>query len=916
VANTPGAVGDVSGDFVSQGNNLFGKGEGSTGLANGVKNDKVGTTAAPLDVLLSVLGNYGGPTQTHALLPGSPAIEAANNCVMDAAHCGDANIPQLTTDQRGGPFNRLVNPTVDIGAFESRGFTITTSSGDLQTAVFNTAFGEPLLATISSVAGEPVSGGQVVFTAPGSGASATFTGGHTTVSSVIDAGGEATASPTANATVGGPYKVSATSNGVTGRSDFSLTNIKANQTINFGALANKTFGNSDFVVGATATSGLPVSLAASGQCTVTSPSSGSVRITAAGFCTITASQAGDANYNPATNVPQSFNIAKAAIPTAVTSSVNPSDFGQIVTFTATLTSDAGTPSSMVQFKDGGANLGAPVTLNASGVAQLTTSSLATGNHNITAEYSGDTNFLPNTGTLAGGQVVKGQLSLSIDDVSITEGHTGTKVLNFTVTLSAASSLTVTANFATADDTATAPTDYVATNGPLTFNPGETTRTISVTVNGDTSFEPDETFIVTLSNASNATITKATGTGAIKNDDAQGGFIGFSSANISVNEIDGNVTVTVVRSNDVTQAATVDYATDDTGSSSNCDALNTGLASQRCDYTFMFGTLRFAANETQKTIDIPLNLDGYTEGPETFTVKLTNPGGGASLVAPSTAAITINDSTPPLPNPLDDTASFVRQQYHDFLNRDADPAGLAFWTDNIDKCTDVARLPRGQTILECIEIQRLNTSAAFFLSIEFQQSGNFVRSFYVAALDRPLTNNMEAFIEFERDTQAVQRGVTVGQANWQQTLDNNRDGFMKDFVTRAEFVGMYPTTDTPTQYVDRLYQHAGITPPADERNDAIAEFGTVSTAADAGARGRALLRITQNLGFQAREMNRSFVQMEYFGYLRRNPNDAPDANFAGFDFWLNKLNGANGNYISSEMVKAFISSTEYRRRFGP
>jgi hypothetical protein len=69
----------------------------------------------------------------------------------------------------------------------------------------------------------------------------------------------------------------------------------------------------------------------------------------------------------------------------------------------------------------------------------------------------------------------------------------------------------------------------------------------------------------------------------------------------------------------------------------------------------------------------------------------------------------------------------------------------------------------------IEVMRINTSAAFFLSLEFQATGNFVRSFYVAALDRPLTNNMPAFLEFERDTQAVQNGVRVGQGSWQQLL---------------------------------------------------------------------------------------------------------------------------------------------------
>jgi hypothetical protein len=111
--------------------------------------------------------------------------------------------------------------------------------------------------------------------------------------------------------VGGPYNVTATGNGITGTANFSLTNLKANQTITFNPLANKTFGDPDFAVNATASSGLPVSLGPSGNCTVTSPSPGTVQLTGAGSCTITASQAGNANYNAATSVPQSFTISKA-----------------------------------------------------------------------------------------------------------------------------------------------------------------------------------------------------------------------------------------------------------------------------------------------------------------------------------------------------------------------------------------------------------------------------------------------------------------------------------------------------------------------------------------------------------------------------------------------------------------------------
>src|SRR5262249_27046420 len=158
--------------------------------------------------------------------------------------------------------------------------------------------------------------------------------------------------------------------------------------------------------------------------------------------------------------------------------------------------------------------------------------------------------------------------------------------------------------------------------------------------------------------------------------------------------------------------------------------------------------------------------------------------------------------------------------------------------------------------------RVTTSAAFFLSIEFRQTGGLVRDFYVATLNRPATNNMPGYVEFLRDTQAIQKGVVVGQGNWQAQLDANRLAFINDFVMRAEFVGLYPTTDTPAQYVDKLYLHMNVIPSPPERTAAVAEFGAAGTAADATARGQALLRITQSAAFQARELNLAFVQMEY------------------------------------------------------
>jgi hypothetical protein len=391
--------------------------------------------------------------------------------------------------------------------------------------------------------------------------------------------------------------------------------------------------------------------------------------------------------------------------------------------------------------------------------------------------------------------------------------------------------------------------------------------------------------------------------------ANASLITLSESNYNVNEDTGIVTITVNRTGDLSLPARVDYVTDDDNAGGLCGALNTGGASSRCDFGVTLGTLQFTAGEAQKTFTVPVTQDSYVEGPEKFNIKLSNLSGGADFGIRSSATVTITDGTIQLPlNGNDDTQTFVRQQYRDFLNREADPAGLAFWTAEINNCT-----PKPQ----CTSVKRVNASAAFFLSIEFQTTGNLVRNFYVVALDRPATNNMPAFEEFERDTQALQRGVIVDPINnaWEAVLANNREAFIRDFVTRPEFIQLYPTTDTPTQYVDKLFLHAGIAPSLAERDAAITEFGNATTASDAGARGHALLRIVQSPALQQREINRSFVQMQYFGYLRRNPNDAPDGNFDGFNFWLGKLNQFNGNFQAAEMVQSFLFSTEYRRRFG-
>ena len=261
------------------------------------------------------------------------------------------------------------------------------------------------------------------------------------------------------------------------------------------------------------------------------------------------------------------------------------------------------------------------------------------------------------------------------------------------------------------------------------------------------------------------------------------------------------------------------------------------------------------------------------------------------------------------NPLDTPEYFVRQHYLDFLSREPDESGFNFWSDQIIGCGSDAA---------CIERKRINVSAAYFLSIEFRETGFLVYRFYKAAYDNlPGAPVPVRFDEFLPDTRQIGQDVVVGVGAWQAKLEENKNAFAGAFVARTRFTSAYATSMTPAQFVDALYANAGVTsPPSGERTAAIDEFGGAGDTADAAARGRALRRVAENSTLGQQELNPAFVLMEYFGYMRRNPNDAPEPglNFDGYNFWLSKLNQFNGNFEQAEMVKAFIISGEYRSRF--
>lgn len=410
---------------------------------------------------------------------------------------------------------------------------------------------------------------------------------------------------------------------------------------------------------------------------------------------------------------------------------------------------------------------------------------------------------------------------------------------------------------------------------------------------------------TLTNAQSATFTPRT-------------TIQLTSASYSVSEGAGHANITLTRTGDLTSVSTVSLTTSDSAGTQSCGTANTGKASSRCDYVSTFGVAQFAVGESAKTVTIPIIDDAFLEGNETFGLAISN-GLGTNIGSQISATVTIIDNDGANgSNPLSDNSFFVRQHYLDFLNREPDAAGLAFWTNQTTNCG-------AADLLVC----RINVSGAFFLSIEFQQTGYLVEKIYKSAFFDANgssglggTHNLRVPIvrlnQFLPDTQRIGQGVIVNQGNWQQQLEDNKNAFIEEFVQRPSFLAAFPLTMTAATFVDTLNLNArnnnDVKPLSQAERDNLVSALTNGTM----TRAQVLRAVAEDADLDRAEKNRAFVLMQYFGYLRRNPNDAPEQNldYTGYEFWLNKLNAANGDYIAAEMVKAFLASTEYNQRFAP
>ncbi|HZT60235.1 MAG TPA: LamG-like jellyroll fold domain-containing protein [Pyrinomonadaceae bacterium] len=350
---------------------------------------------------------------------------------------------------------------------------------------------------------------------------------------------------------------------------------------------------------------------------------------------------------------------------------------------------------------------------------------------------------------------------------------------------------------------------------------------------------------------------------------------FDNSDFNVLESAGTAEVEVIRTGSAESPDAVDFATSD------------GTAHAGHDYAATSGTLVFGIGERVKTISIPVFDNNVADGNRTVNVTLSNAVGGR-LGSITHATLTILDDDK-ASNPIDDSTFFVTQQYLDFLGRAPDPDGLAFWVNNIESCGADS---------QCREVKHVDTSAAFFLSIEFQQTGYVVDRFYVATFGRAPT-----FDEYLPDLAVLRDGVIIGQPGAEDRLAANQELFASQWVARPAFKQAYDRLNEE-QYVDALAAHAGITLAEQDRTALV-----VGLLTKRETRAGVLLKIIGNESFASAEFNPAFVRMEYFGYLRRDPDAA------GFQFWLAKLNHFGGDFHAAEMVKAFISSTEYRSRFG-
>jgi glucose/arabinose dehydrogenase len=347
-------------------------------------------------------------------------------------------------------------------------------------------------------------------------------------------------------------------------------------------------------------------------------------------------------------------------------------------------------------------------------------------------------------------------------------------------------------------------------------------------------------------------------------------LGFNAAGYTVSEGAGVLHILVQRVGGSSGEASVDYAA------------SGGTASERTDYTTFVGTLRFVNGETSKILTLLITEDGMVDGSKTLNLALSNPRGAVlGSINVATVTITDNDASPSATNPISQTPTFVRQHYNDFLNRAPEPNGYQGWQDILNNCPASGKDAGGNFC------DRIEVSSAFFRSKEFQERGYFVYRFYSASFGR-----VPRYTEFMPDMSRVSGVLSAEQE------EASRIAFADDFLTRQEFKNRYDSLTDPRAFVEGLEAAAGVV--LANREAIIADL-----AAGRKTRAQTLRAVVESNEVNTKYFNQAFVVMQYFGYLRRDP----DIHYLE---WIDTLDHT-GDY--RVMVDGFINSLEYRSRFG-
>lgn len=353
-------------------------------------------------------------------------------------------------------------------------------------------------------------------------------------------------------------------------------------------------------------------------------------------------------------------------------------------------------------------------------------------------------------------------------------------------------------------------------------------------------------------------------------------ITLAQAEYIVREDEGRVAIIVNRGPTALVEATVGYATSDMSGLNECSRVS-GFGSSRCDYATTFGTLRFAPGERSKTIFIPLVDDAFAEGRESLNLTLYDLAG--AVYGPfQSAMIYIDDNESAAgTNPISQTPFFIRQHYIDFLGREPEPGGFQAWQDILNNCA------AGDDKCDRIEV-----SAGFFRSPEFQERGYFIYRFY-STLGR-----IPSYNEFMPDFAKISGFLS------EQEKEANKAAFVNEFMSRGEFEVMYLFLSEPASYVNALLQTLGLPNHPNK--------GAWITGLNNGTMTRAqvLRSMVESAQVYNKYYNEAFVVMQYFGYLRRDPDIL-------YLEWIKTMNRTGGDYRS--MINGFVNSAEYRQRFG-